>query len=156
MENSLNDIESSNNYNNFIKLRGKSYLDMEKRYEKLKTQLRITKPHARSLCYLKSEKDLELHLTLFEAYRISPSIYLKSLVKKISPSSPEIQVLLVELLPCLDIIIGSTVQASFGFPLLVAGMSCILDSDRSLIEAKVTNMSKNFPVKTFQRILVII
>lgn len=155
-EKALKNFEKSSHFNEFLKLRNKTYCEIEKKYENLQLQLKNTKPHARSLCYLKSDKDLELHLTLFEAYRLSASIYLKTLVKKIPPASHEIQILVVELLPCISIIIGSKVQASLCFPLLVAGMSCITECDRFFIEEKVSQMSSSFPVKNFQRILVII
>lgn len=155
-EKSLKDFEKSSHFNEFLKLRNKTYCEIEKKYENLQLKLKNTKPHARSLCYLKSDKDLELHLTLFEAYRLSASIYLKTLIKKIPPASHEIQILVVELLPCISIIIGSKVQASLCFPLLVAGMSCITECDRFFIEEKVSQMSSSFPVKNFQRILVII
>ncbi|GAV29670.1 hypothetical protein PMKS-003172 [Pichia membranifaciens] len=155
-EKRLKELEDAFKYEEFLKARNKVYSQLEKKYERLQMQLKNTKPHARSLCYLKNDKDLEYHLTLFEAFRLSALIYLKTLVKKIPPASPEIQILVVELLLCISIIIGSKVQASLCFPLLVAGMSCISKCDRSFIEEKVSQMSNCFPVKNFQRILVII
>lgn len=155
-EKRLKELEEAYKYEEFSKARNKVYSQLEKKYESLQTLLKNTKPHAMSLCYLKSDKDLEHHLTLFEAFRLSALIYLKTLVKKIPPASPEIQILVVELLPCISIILGSKVQASLCFPLLVAGMSCISKCDRSFIAEKVLQMSNSFPVKNFQRILVII
>lgn len=143
-------------HENFLKERNKIYLNMENKYDNLKKLLQNTKPHTISLCYLKSDDDLELHLTLFEVYKLSASIYLKTLLKKVPPISLEIQHLVVDLLPCINIIIGSSVQASLCFPLLVAGISCISQSDRLFIREKVSEMSSSFPVKNFQRILVII
>lgn len=148
--------EETLSHEEFLKLRNKIYLDLENKYDNLKRLIENTKPHTISLCYLKSDDDLELHLTLFEVYRLSASIYLKTLLKKVPPISLEIQHLVVDLLPCINIIIGSSVQASLCFPLLVAGISCISQSDRFFIREKVSEMSSFFPVKNFQRILVII
>lgn len=156
MEKMLKENEHSLTYEEFIKLRNKSYTEMDNKYKSLEKQIENTRPHKRSLCYLKSDKDLEIHLTLFEVFRLSASIYLKTTIKKIPPVSPEIQHLLVDLIPCINIIIGSSVQASLCFPLLVTGISSISQSDRSFIKEKVSQMSSYFPVKNFKRILVII
>lgn len=148
--------ENVHDYLSHMKCRTDKYREIEEKYEKLENQIKNTKPHTHSLIHLKSDKDLELHLTLFETYRLCCLIHLKNLVKKLPPASPEIQALLLELLPCIEIVMGSNAQASLCFPLLIAGMSSIFESDRRLVEQKVRYMSETFPVKTFQRILVII
>lgn len=148
-------IEGNNNCNNF-KNRIQLYNKYERYYNELKTKLKNTKPHRQSLKYLKNDKDLEIHLTLFETYKISLLIQLNTLIKKLTPESPEIQILLIELIELINIIKSSNVKTSLCFPLLIAGISCINGNDKEIIENLVMEMSNNFPVKTFQRIMVII
>lgn len=152
----LKNCEKVCNSNELQGLKDKVYSQRGAKYKQLKMQLENTKPQIKSLCFLKCDKDLELHLTLFEVYKISTSIYLESLIKNVPPFSPKIQNLLLKLLPCIDIVIDSTVQTSLGFPLLIAGISCTSERDRSFIEDKLQRMSDFFPVKTFPRILAII
>lgn len=148
-------IEGNNNCNNF-KNRIQLYNKYERYYNELKNKLKNTKPHRQSLKYLKNDKDLEIHLTLFETYKISLLIQLNTLIKKLTPESPEIQILLIELIELINIIKSSNVKTSLCFPLLIAGISCINGNDKEIIENLVMEMSNNFPVKTFQRIMVII
>lgn len=140
------------NFKNRIQL----YNKYERYYNELKNKLKNTKPHRQSLKYLKNDKDLEIHLTLFETYKISLLIQLNTLIKKLTPESPEIQILLIELIELINIIKSSNVKTSLCFPLLIAGISCINGNDKEIIENLVMEMSNNFPVKTFQRIMVII
>ncbi|ODV88117.1 hypothetical protein CANARDRAFT_193026 [[Candida] arabinofermentans NRRL YB-2248] len=132
------------------------YSTINDTFSELDFQINNSSPHTPALYYLNTDKELELHLTLFEAYRLSISIYLRNLIRKVPPASPEIQLLFIELVKCLDIVMGSNVQASLCFPLLLAGVSAVFSNDRNMIEQKLKTMCEEFPVKNFKRVLTII
>ncbi|KAH3663966.1 hypothetical protein OGAPHI_004680 [Ogataea philodendri] len=125
-------------------------------YKDLDIRIRNTEPHTRSLLFLKNDEELEHHHTLFETYKLSLQIYLRMMIRKTPPALPEIQLLLLELKPCLDIVLNTSVQAALCFPFLVAGCASVTKEDRKEMSGKLHQISSKFPVKNFERILVVI
>ncbi|CUM63513.1 uncharacterized protein PRCAT00001089001 [Priceomyces carsonii] len=91
-----------------------------------------SKPDANDLIHL-TDQDLELQLTLFEAFQISAKLFLKQSVLMCNPSYLECQVLNNALMKCLNILIGSRVQASLVFPVFICGIHCITNRHRDAI-----------------------
>lgn len=122
----------------------------ESEFTRLDEKIIQSKPNDIALSYLENDSELELHLTLFETYQLTAQIYLRMLVLHRPPCSSDMQRLLHNLTNCVDILIGSKVQASLCFPLLVAGLQCVSKLDRMIMSKRFEHMITHFPVMNFE------
>ena len=77
-----------------------------------------------------TDQELELQLTLFEAFQLC-KLFLRQSIMKCNPSMLESQVLNNDLIKCLDVLVGTSVQASLVFPIFISGIHCVSDTTRS-------------------------
>lgn len=98
-------------------------------------QIYEAKPDPRDLENL-TDEDLELQLTLFEAFQLSGRLFLRQALLKFNPSTLESQVLANDLIKCIDILLETTAQASLVFPVFMAGIHCINETDRHLMKLR--------------------
>ncbi|KAK6198547.1 fungal-specific transcription factor domain-containing protein [Scheffersomyces amazonensis] len=89
-----------------------------------------------------TDEELELQLTLFEAFQLSAKLFLKQAIMKCNPSMLECQILNNDLLKCIDILLDSPVQASLVFPIFISGIHCVSKLDRDIMKERVENFIK--------------
>lgn len=89
-------------------------------------------------------EELELQLTMFEAFQLSAKLFLKQLIMKCNPSMLECQVLNNDLIKRLDILVGSLVQLSLVFPAFMAGIHLVTPHDRDLMRRRMDNFIKHY------------
>lgn len=77
-----------------------------------------------------TDQEVELQLTLFEAFQISCKLFLMQSILKCNPSMLEIRVLNTNLTKCIDVLLESPMQASLVFPIFIAGIHCITKAER--------------------------
>ncbi|ODV80801.1 uncharacterized protein CANTADRAFT_88710 [Suhomyces tanzawaensis NRRL Y-17324] len=102
------------------------------------------------------EKELELHLTLFDIYMYTSQLCLNSQIKEMTPESFEIQKILVNALNCIDVLIDTKMVASLSLALLVCGVACSTDCDRREMEQRIERVRKVYPVENVVRIVDVI
>lgn len=91
-----------------------------------------------------SDSELELQLTLFEAFQLSCKLYLRQSIMKCNPSSLESQVLVNDLVKCIDILIDSPMQASLVFPMFVAGVHMVTKDDKVVMRQRIDKMMEMY------------
>lgn len=101
----------------------------------LEEEIDESKPDLKDLENL-NDDELEWQLTLFEAFQISAKLFLRQSIMKCNPSSLESQVLANDLIKCIDIILGSPVQASLVFPMFMSGIHCVTSYDRAIMKQR--------------------
>ncbi|KAI3406951.2 hypothetical protein KGF56_000244 [Candida oxycetoniae] len=117
----------------------------------LEQQIDESKPDKKDL-YNLSDHDLELQLTLFEAFQLSAKLFLRQSVLKCNPSHLESQVMNINLIKCLDILIGSPVQASLVFPTFIAGIHCVSKHDQQAMQERVKVFIKTYGMFNVNRV----
>lgn len=89
-----------------------------------------------------SDRDLELQLTTFEAFQISCKLHLRQSILKLNPSALECQILVHHLTKCIDILIGTPMQATLVFPIFIAGLYMVTDDDKEAMKRRFELMMK--------------
>ncbi|KAI5957286.1 hypothetical protein KGF54_000214 [Candida jiufengensis] len=123
--------------------------------KKLEKEIDESKPDRRDL-YNLSDQDLELQLTLFEAFQISAKLFLRESVLKCNPSHLESQILNNDLIKCLDILIGTSVQSSLVFPIFISGIHCVSKHDQEQMILRVDSFIKLYGMFNVNRVKDII
>lgn len=107
----------------------------------LQMEIDEAKPDLTDLVNL-TDEELEWQLTLFEAFQISAKLFLRQTIMKCNPSSLESQVLANDLIKCIDIVLGSPVQASLVFPMFMSGIHCVTTYDRDTMRQRLDQFMK--------------
>ncbi|KAI5961915.1 uncharacterized protein KGF55_003886 [Candida pseudojiufengensis] len=123
-------------------------IDQAKNLEK---EIDESKPDKNNL-YNLSDQDLELQLTLFEAFQISAKLFLRESVLKCNPSHLESQILNNDLIKCLDILIGTSVQSSLVFPIFISGIHCVSKHDKEQMILRVDSFIKLYGMFNANRV----
>ena len=89
-----------------------------------------------------TDEELELQLTLFEAFQLSAKLFLNQSIMKCNPSMLESQVIKNDLIKCIDILLGTPVQASLVFPVFMAGIHCVTNHDRGEMKKRMDEFMK--------------
>lgn len=117
----------------------KLLLSIIEKVKELENVIENSKPDSDDLVGL-SDADLELQLTTFEAFQLSCKLYLRQSIMKCNPSSLESQVLVNDLVKCIDILIESPMQATLVFPIFIAGIHMVTDDDKALMNLRIQKM----------------
>lgn len=151
------------NFNRMLRMTNETLSDnsYKNRYELLKHINSVLKkidqgideavPNMKDL-YKLSSNDVELQLTLFESFQITAKLHLRQSLLKLSPKSLEIQLLCVELLRCLDIVLGTNVESSLVFPLFILGTNLCDPRDREWISLKIDDYHKRYQYGNVERL----
>lgn len=97
------------------------------------------KPDTADLINLLDE-ELELQLTTFEAFQLSCKLYLRQAILKMNPSALECQILVNDLIKCIDILIESPMQATLVFPFFIAGLFTVTEPAREIMRNRFETM----------------
>ena len=89
-----------------------------------------------------TDQEVELQMTLFEAFQISCKLYLMQCILNCNPSMLEIRVLNTNLTKCIDILLESPMQASLVFPIFIAGIHCVTNAERTEMLARMDSFMK--------------
>lgn len=116
---------------------------MIKKAKALEQQIDESKPDKRDISNL-TDSDLELQLTLFEAFQLSAKLFLRESILRCNPSHLESQMINNDLIKCLDILIGTPVQASLVFPIFISGIHCVSKHDQELMMQRVNSFIENY------------
>lgn len=114
-------------------------LSIIERAKDLEQVIEMSRPDLDDLLDL-SESELELQLTTFEAFQLSCKLYLRQSIMKCNPSSLESQVLVNDLVKCIDILVESPMQATLVFPIFIAGIHMVTEEDRANMNARIQKM----------------
>lgn len=112
-----------------------------KKSKDIEHKIETCRPDPKDLAGL-TDEELELQLTLFEAIQIAAKLFLRQSIMKCNPSMLECQVLNNDLIKCIDILVGSPVQASLVFPIFMAGVHSVTKHDRDLMTLRMENFIK--------------
>lgn len=121
----------------------------------LDERIEMAKPNPDELMNL-TEQEFEWQITLFETFKLSAKLYLRQAILKCNPSSIDSQILTNDLIKCLDIILGSPVEASLGFPVFMAGIHCVTPLDRKLMSERIERFIKTYGPWSINRFKAVI
>ncbi|EGW33743.1 uncharacterized protein SPAPADRAFT_64973 [Spathaspora passalidarum NRRL Y-27907] len=117
----------------------------------LEKEIEESKPEKQDLIDL-TDQELELQLTLFEAFQLSSKLFLRQSIMKCNPSMLESQVLNNDLIKCLDILVGTSVQASLVFPIFISGIHCVSKHSREVMSARIEEYMKLYGMWNVSRV----
>lgn len=118
-------------------------LSIIEKVKELERIIDISKPDPEDLVDL-SDSDLELQLTTFEAFQLSCKLYLRQSIMKCNPSSLESQVLVNDLVKCIDILIETPMQATLVFPIFIAGIHMVTEDDKATMNLRIQKMMEMY------------
>ncbi|KAL6449729.1 UGA3 Transcriptional activator protein UGA3 [Candida maltosa Xu316] len=119
--------------------------------KQLEKEIDDSKPATKDLINL-TDQELELQLTLFEAFQLSAKLFLRQSIMKCNPSMLESQVLNNDLVKCLDILVGTSVQASLVFPIFISGIHCVSKYDQESMRHRINKFIKLYGLWNVSRI----
>lgn len=107
-------------------------------------ELEIALIHPSDYNVLAENDVIENHFTMFALYQMVILLYIKHSLRRLPPVVPDIQLILRKVYECLDTLIDTPLALSLSFPLLIAGISSVLQSDRDEVLRKINYLvSKN-------------
>lgn len=109
----------------------------------LEEEIENSKPESSDLVGM-CDVDVELQLTLFEVFQLTAKLYLKQAVMKCNPTMLEVQLINSDLSNCLDVLLGTPVEASLVFPMFICGIHCATKEDRVASEKRLDNFIKSY------------
>lgn len=118
---------------------GRLLLSIIEKAKTLEHKIDVSKPDLDDLVDL-SDADLELQLTTFEAFQLSCKLFLRQSIMKCNPLSLELQVLVNDLVKCIDILIDSPMQATLVFPIFIAGIHMVTEDDKATMRLRTQKM----------------
>lgn len=149
---SLEDPNSSE-IDGLMQQRIEHYQLVSNRYDELLNKAQLACPNEKQISLIKNNKEeLDLHLTLFELYRLTCQMYLLLYIKQTQPSSSEVQMLLLTSFTYINILVESPMTASLSMLLLICGISCCNQSDRNYIRAKFTKIYNKYKAGNVRRV----
>lgn len=99
---------------------------------------------------------IENHFTMFALYQMVILLYVKHSLRRLPPVVPEIQLTLRKVNECLDSLINTTLVLSLSFPLLIAGISSVKQSDRDEIFRKINYIVKKYEFDNLIKVRVVL
>lgn len=121
----------------------------------LDKRIEAVKPEPKELIDL-SDQEFEWQITLFETFKLSAKLYLRQAILKCNPSSLESQIITNDLIKCLDIILGSPVEASLVFPVFMAAIHCINQFERDGMINRIDKFIQTYGTWSINRAKVVI
>ncbi|OBA21288.1 hypothetical protein METBIDRAFT_78300 [Metschnikowia bicuspidata var. bicuspidata NRRL YB-4993] len=101
----------------------------------LEITLNNVKPDSCDLQSL-SDSELESQLTIFETFQLSCKLYLRQAILRLNPSALECQILMNDLIKCIDVLIDTPMQASIVFPVFIAGLFTVTESGKAAMRKR--------------------
>lgn len=121
----------------------------------IEREIEMAKPDPMDLEKL-THDELELQLTLFDAFQSSAQLFLRQTVFRENPSSLRSQILVTDVIKCIEIMIGTPVQASLVFPFFICGVHCITPYHRKKIFDMSDKLTKLYGAYSIKRVKSVI
>lgn len=121
----------------------------------LDKRIEAVKPEPKELIDL-SDQEFEWQITLFETFKLSAKLYLRQAILKCNPTSLESQIITNDLIKCLDIILGSPVEASLLFPVFMAAIHCVNQFERDGMMNRIDKFIQTYGPWSINRAKVVI
>ncbi|KAF3990709.1 hypothetical protein FT663_01554 [Candidozyma haemuli var. vulneris] len=121
------------------------------RAKKIEYKIDTAKPDPDDLENL-NDHDLEMQLMCFEAYQLSCKLFLRQSIMKLNPSAIESQILMNDLMKCINLLVETPMQATLVFPLFIAGIHSVADFDREHMRDILNQMMETYGPWNVQRI----
>lgn len=130
---------------------GRLLLSVIESSNKLEDEIDCAKPNTEDLVDL-TDEELELQLTMFEAFQITAKLFIRQAIRKINPSALESQMLVNDLIKCLDITISTSVQASLVLPVFMAGIHCVTPRSRNAMRDRIELYRSSYRASNVERV----
>lgn len=136
----------------------KEYLDLVKlETEILSNELESIQPNKELLDSIKNDpKEYSVYKGGYDLYKIICDIYFLMYIKRLSPSSLEIQTLVNQGLGHLEYLIDTKMCVVLCLPALVCGICCITRFDKFKLETLIQKLDSKSPVKNIDKCWMII
>ena len=131
--------------------------EVEARYNKLLLDIHYCTPNQSQISHISHDKsEVDLHLTLFELYRLTCQIYLLLYIKQTQPLSSEVQLHFMNSLAYIESLMSSKLVPSLPMLLLICGMCCCNEYDRAQVRSIFDKLLATYTVGNVGRIWEII
>lgn len=131
--------------------------EVEARYNKLLLDIHYCTPNQSQISHISHDKcEVDLHLTLFELYRLTCQIYLLLYIKQTQPLSSEVQLHFMNSLAYIESLMSSKLVPSLPMLLLICGMCCCNEYDRAQVRSIFDKLLATYTVGNVGRIWEIV
>ncbi|CAH2352105.1 hypothetical protein CLIB1423_05S05710 [[Candida] railenensis] len=148
-------VSETDSQTSFHTKRSRLLLSIIEHAKDLEREIDSAKPSTDDLIDL-TDDELELQLTVFETFQLVAKLFIRQAVMKINPSSLESQILANDLTKCLDITIGTPVQASLVFPVFIAGIHCVTRADKMMMRNRIEAFIESYGTTNVDRVKALI
>lgn len=148
-------VLETDSQSSFHTKRSRLLFSIIERAKNLEHEIDSAKPSTDDLIDL-TDDELELQLTVFETFQLVAKLFIRQAVMKINPSSLESQILANDLTKCLDITIGTPVQASLVFPVFIAGIHCVTRADKMMMRNRIEAFIESYGTTNVDRVKALI
>lgn len=131
--------------------------DVETRYNELLAGIHYCTPNQSQISHISHDKsEVDLHLTLFELYRLTCQIYLLLYIKQTQPLSSEVQLHFMNSLSYIESLMNSKLVPSLPMLLLICGMCCCNEYDRTQVHSIFDKVLATYTVGNVGRVWQIV
>lgn len=114
-------------------------------------QIEQCQPKPNQQCFL-NESDLDLHLSLFEAFRNTCKLNVLLYIVEMRPTLPEVQLLLLDTFKLLDVLIECPLRPTVASIMLMCGLVAVLEEDRVELLAKFDRLMANYKAANVEHV----
>lgn len=100
--------------------------------------------------------ELDVHLQTFELFKLVCKLYWVLFIKETSPTSNELQLLLIKLMDGIEKLVDSRMIVVLCLPLLVAGVASYTKHDRRRLEKIFVRIIANCPIQNVKKAWVVV
>lgn len=130
---------------------------VEARYNKHVSEIHYCTPNASQISHISHDRsEVDLHLTLFELYRLTCHIYLLLYIKQTQPLACEVQLHFMSSLAYIESLMDSKLVPLLPMLLLICGMCCCNEYDRSQVRTLFERVLATYTVGNMGRVWEIV
>lgn len=133
-------------------LRLNHFKNVDEKYFELKNKISCCNPIESQLQHLSTVEERNLHMKLFELYKITCEMYLLLYIRQTQPISTEIQNHLLNSFTLIEELSNSNLIGSLNMSLLICGISCCNRYDRMKLKRLIDFVYSKYRVGNVKRI----
>lgn len=98
----------------------------------------------------------EIHIETFAVFKLACQLYWVLYIKEVSPTSNELQLLLIELMDRIKTVVDSRMVVMLCLPLVMAGVACSTKLDRRRLKKAFLLIMEKSPIKNVRKAWVVV
>ncbi|CDK29930.1 unnamed protein product [Kuraishia capsulata CBS 1993] len=126
-------------------------VEMEAAFHRNEGRIASAKPSTAQLQHVDDADLVQLHLEVFDLYQNCLNLYNQMVFKESHHGDLGIQMKVQQSMKSLGRLVGSKLQSSLCWPILITGLACVTEQDRNYLKLLYQRLSTEYPVRNVER-----